>query len=69
MLYPPVSELLEKVDTKYTLVVATAKRARQLVEGADRLIEIDTDSPVTVAVQEIYEDKVRYVRKNNTTIK
>lgn len=59
MMYPPVNEMLDKVDCRYTLVVEVAKRARQLVEGAPKLTEYTSDRPVSVAVHEIYEGKIR----------
>ncbi len=34
MLYPSIDRLLDKVDSKYSLVVAAAKRARLLRDGA-----------------------------------
>ena len=60
MMYPPMRELLEKVDNRYTLVVETAKRARQLVDGAPQLIKTQSEKPVSVAIREINEGKVRY---------
>ena len=39
MIYPPINELLKTVDCRYTLVVETAKRARQLVSGDPQLTE------------------------------
>ena len=62
MIYPPVDELLEKVDCRYTLVVEASKRARQLVDGAPQLVETKTKKPVSIAVREIYKDKVKYER-------
>jgi len=62
MIEPPISSLLEKVDSRYTLVVETAKRARQLVEGAPKLTKVNSDKPVTIAINEIYENKVTYTR-------
>lgn len=62
MIYPPISSLLSKVDSRYTLVVETAKRARQLVDGAHKLTKCSSDKPVTVALNEINEDKITYVR-------
>ncbi|NLN16703.1 MAG: DNA-directed RNA polymerase subunit omega [Firmicutes bacterium] len=59
---PPLELLLEKTDSRYTLVVACAKRARQLLEGAGSLVEVDSDKPVTVALNEIGQDKIRYER-------
>ena len=64
MIDPPIGELLEKVDCRYTLVVMAAKRARQLVAGDAPLIETKEEDmkPVSLAVEEIYEDKVTYER-------
>jgi DNA-directed RNA polymerase subunit omega len=57
-----MDELLEKVDNRYTLVVETAKRARQLVDGAPKLSKASVDKPVTIAIREIYEGKIKYER-------
>jgi len=62
MIYPPLSSLLKKVDSRYTLVVAAAKRARQLAEGAHRLTKCASDKPVTIALNEINENKITYIR-------
>ncbi len=61
MIYPELSNLLEKVDCRYTLVVETAKRARQLVDKAQPLTEDPSPNPVSQAVEEIDEDKITYV--------
>ncbi|NLK08793.1 MAG: DNA-directed RNA polymerase subunit omega [Firmicutes bacterium] len=55
---PPIENLLEKVESRYVLVVTTAKRARQLLEGSPRFVEADTAKPVTIALWEIGEGKV-----------
>lgn len=65
MIYPSISSLMNKVDSRYTLVVATAKRARQLAEGAPKLTKCSSEKPVTVAINEINEDKVVYIRTKN----
>lgn len=62
LIYPPISSLMEKVDCRYTLVVAAAKRARQLADGAHKLVRCSSDKPVTIAVNEINEDKITYKR-------
>lgn len=62
MIFPPLSSLLSKVDSRYTLVVATAKRARQLSDGAHKLTRCASEKPVTLALNEINEDKITYVR-------
>ena len=63
MIYPELGDLLEKVDCRYTLIVETAKRARQLVDGAQPLTENPNPNPVSQAVEEIYEDKITYIRQ------
>ena len=66
MIYPTLKNLLEKVDSKYTLVVAVAKRARQIVDGDTKLTKATNSSkPVTIAVHEIAEGKVTYERNTN----
>lgn len=62
MIYPTLSSLLEKVDSKYTLVVAVSKRARQLVDGQPRLTKVDSNKPVTIAINEINDNKIIYER-------
>jgi DNA-directed RNA polymerase subunit omega len=62
MLYPSVKSLRSKVDSRYTLVVLTAKRARQLTEQADRLTEYAGQKPVSKAIDEIDKGKVKYIR-------
>lgn len=65
MIYPSINELMKKVDSRYTLVVETAKRARQLVDGANKLTKVNSDKEVTIAIHEIAEDKITYVRTKN----
>jgi DNA-directed RNA polymerase subunit omega len=61
MMYPGVSELESKVDCRYTLVVESAKRARQLVDGAQPLTEQNDANPVSQAAKEILLDKITYI--------
>lgn len=62
MIYPTLSALLEKVDSKYTLVVAVSKRARQLVDGQPKLTKVESNKPVTIAINEINDNKIVYER-------
>lgn len=41
MINPAITDLLKKVDNRYSLVVVTSKRARQLVDGDEALLESD----------------------------
>jgi DNA-directed RNA polymerase subunit omega len=65
MIEPSLSSLMKRVDSKYTLVVAAAKRARQLATGAKQLVADESDKPVTVAIHEIEEGKIDYKRKKS----
>lgn len=70
MLRPSYSDLLEvlnndpnndnTIGSRYTIVIATAKRARQLVDHAMPLTKkIKPDRPVSIAVHELYEGRIR----------
>ena len=63
MLYPSINEIRKKADSRYTLVILAAKRARDIIDGKPVLIE-DTDEvrPVSVAAREIAEDYITYKR-------
>jgi DNA-directed RNA polymerase subunit omega len=60
MINPSVVELLEKVDNRYSLVIVTSKRARQLIEGALPLIKVNSHKPLTVAISEVNAREVVY---------
>jgi len=60
MIYPPIAELLEKVDSRYSLVMEIAKRARQVTAGSENRSSSDAKKSVSIAIQEIYEDQVTY---------
>lgn len=50
---PPINELVKKADCRYTLVVESSKRARELVAGGQPLIDPKDRKPVSIAVEEI----------------
>ncbi len=58
MLYPPVANLLEKVESRYLLVNVIAHRARQIAAEAAAFQEDLPDKPVTIAIQEVAEGKL-----------
>jgi len=55
---PSVTELLTKAKNRYELVIATARRARQIAEGDEPKTSVKEESPVTLAANEIAEGKV-----------
>ncbi len=62
MIEPSINSLLSKVDSRYTLVCAASKRARQLTDGMNKLTKCTSEKSVTIAINEINEDKITYVR-------
>ena len=66
MIYPPITELVKKTGSRYALVIETAKRTRQLVEGAQKLSDVKTSKDVTVAVNEIFEGKVELANEKRS---
>lgn len=60
MINPSIVSLLGKVDNRYALVVVAAKRARQIIAGEEKMTEIESNKPVTIAIHEISEDKITY---------
>lgn len=62
MLHPPIDKLMElkHIDSKYTLVVAAAKRARQL-QDAHLANKSEADKFVRTALEEIAQNKIKIV--------
>lgn len=58
MLYPPMSELLKYVDSRYLLVNVVARRARQMsIEAEQEGYTLD-EKPVTLAIREVADGKL-----------
>ncbi len=58
---PTVNELLRKSKNRYELVIATAKRARQISNGDPARTSVKEESVVTLAANEIAEGEVTIV--------
>ncbi|MFT9847926.1 DNA-directed RNA polymerase subunit omega [Aneurinibacillus sp. REN35] len=64
MIYPSVDELLQQVDSKYTLVSIASKRARQMREQNKYLIEKPISHKfVGTALEEMHAGKIEFERK------
>ena len=74
MLHPSYTDLMEVinsevepgeekvVNSRYSIVLATAKRARQIVNGSEPLVDdIAGKKPLSIAVEELYEGKIKIV--------
>ena len=71
MLRPSYADLVDVIgksgvnediaSSRYTVVIAAAKRARQLTVENKPLCEVEVDKPVSIAVKELYESKIKVV--------
>lgn len=73
MLHPSYTDLMEVVNSevepgeqpvvqsRYSIVLATAKRARQIIAGEEPLVRDNGKKPLSIAVEELYESKVKIV--------
>lgn len=72
MLHPSYSDLMAVansevedgeqpvVQSRYSIVMATSKRARQIISGDDSLIEKTAGKkPLSIAVEELYDSKIK----------
>lgn len=64
MLYPSINVIRQKADSRYTLVILAAKRARDIIDGKPKLTEADIEKPVSIAANEISEDLITYRRES-----
>jgi DNA-directed RNA polymerase subunit omega len=55
------------VQSRYSIVLATAKRARQLIAGEEPMISLKNTNkkPLSVAVEELYKGKVKIVGEDD----
>lgn len=54
MIYPPITNLIEKANSRYSLVIATAKRAREISEDETK----EVTKPIIEAIREINDGEV-----------
>jgi DNA-directed RNA polymerase subunit omega len=62
MIDPTLDVLVSKVDSKYTLVVLAAKRAREILDGDKPLVECKSNKQVTIALTEVAKNQITYER-------
>ena len=77
MLHPSYTDLMEVVNSevelgeqpvvqsRYSIVIATAKRAKQIIEGEEPLVENVLKKPLSIAIEELYSGKVKIVSDDN----
>ena len=80
MLHPSYSEIIKAVNSevepgeqpvvqsRYSIVIATAKRARQLINGEEAAVPSYGKKPLSVAIEELYKGKVKIVNEDEEEI-
>ncbi len=76
MLHPSYSDLMEVVNSdakegeapivssRYSIVLATSKRARQLSDGGTPMLNPNGRKPLSLAVDELWKGKIHILSKN-----
>ena len=71
MLHPSYTDLMNIVNgdveegeepvisSRYAIVMPPAKRARQIIGGEEPLVEIKQDKPLSIAIEELVEGKIK----------
>ena len=50
------------VNSRYSIVMATAKRAREIIDGAEPLVRTkEGEKPLSIAIDELNQGKVKIV--------
>ena len=65
MFNPDLTKVLEKYDSRYSLVAATAKRAREIAAEAEKNGDILEEKPVSLGLDEIIAGEINIVEKEN----
>jgi DNA-directed RNA polymerase subunit omega len=65
VIYPSIDEMLKNVDSRYSLVILAAKRARQLREGQAAGDNTSIFKEVTSALEDIAAGKITFERTKN----
>ncbi len=47
------------VNSRYSIVIATSKRARQIISGVKPLVDSECPKPLSIAIDELYKSKVK----------
>ena len=62
MFYPSINVIKSKADSRYTIVIMAAKRARDIIDGKPSLVDDSIKKPVSIAANEIAMDLISYRR-------
>lgn len=54
------------VQSRYSIVMATSKRARQLIAGDEPMVSIKNKKPLSIAVEELYDSQLKIIGEDET---
>ncbi|MBU5316294.1 DNA-directed RNA polymerase subunit omega [Clostridium bornimense] len=60
MINPSVYKLKKITGDRYSLVVITSKRAREIIDGDEPLVNIKSNKALTIAINEVNEGKIEF---------
>jgi DNA-directed RNA polymerase subunit omega len=63
---PELYDLIEKTGNRFTLIVESSKRARQIIDGSTPLVECENENPLTQAVNEIDQEKIVFIESKES---
>ena len=69
MLYPPMSDLVEKVGSRYLLVNLVSRRAREIAIERNEVEDPNEKKPVSCAIDEVYTGKLKITAQSEDTDK
>jgi len=49
---------IEAIDSRFSIIVACAKRARQIIDGDEVLAKATIEKPLSTAVKEVFDGKI-----------
>ncbi len=49
---------IPNIDSKFRLVLLAAKRAKQIINGDKKRVDIKAENPLTIALEEIIQNKI-----------
>ncbi|MBQ4537369.1 MAG: DNA-directed RNA polymerase subunit omega [Lachnospiraceae bacterium] len=76
MLHPSYGDLMNVVNSgveegeapvvtsRYSIVMATAKRARQIIAGDEAMVNMEGEKPLSVAVEELNQGKIKILNES-----
>ncbi len=58
----------EFIDSRFRFTIMVARRAKQLINGAPKMVDVKAENPLTVAIEEVSSGKVSYETINGVGV-